>query len=269
MSSRPPLTLRDTRAEVLSAVRPDQTLYLQFDDYGCGPSWPVADYEEKGFFTAAQELKLASEHDLTPVLVSRLSLYVGNTLDIESLMNLVRVSRNKTVKAAEVALRRAVKHARQDARRQKQLADVLLGCSALFAETRADATLLGEAHAVARNPECSLADLLEIADAILTRPGSAAILAPADRRKVYDGRRDHIVRSCCYVWMDAGRPLTYTTRPDRLSGERRAGPLFDLIRAVMRMVLPKGGQPSDETIRKDIDQFRVLIVRYPELLDGR
>ena len=218
---------------------------------------------------AAQELKLTSEHDLSPELVSNLSLYVGNTLDTESLMNLNRVSRNKAVKAAEVALRRAVKRVRQDVRYQEKLVEILLTCDALFAESCAAEALLYQAQKLAGDPECNLTELLKATDAVLACPGSAAILAPADLRKVNDGRREHIVRSCCYVWIDEERPLTYTTRPDRLSQEQRAGRLFDLIRAVIEMVLPQGWRPSDETIRKDIDRFRELLKSRPELLDGR
>ena len=269
MPRKPPLTARDARSDGPSDELPDLTVHLHFDDYRGGIFWPVADYEEKGFFTAEQKDELASRFDFSPELVSNLSLYVGNTLDIDSLMNLTRVSRIKAVDAAKKELRRAVRHAGEDAPRREKLVEALLACDALFAKTRADAAVLGKAQALARTPECSLTDLLEGADAVLARPGSAAILAPADRRKILDGRRDHIVRSCCYVWMDAGRSLTYTTRSDKLSEEQREGPLFDLIRTVIRMILPTGKRPSDETIRKDIDRFRVLIVRYPELLDDR
>lgn len=268
MPRKPSLTSRNARSDGPSAELADQTVHLHFDDYRGGIFWPVADYEEKGFFTAAQKDELASRFDLSPELVSKLSHYVGNSLDIESMTNPTRVSRNKAVKAAEEALRQVIRYARQDERRQKKLVEVILACDALFAETRADAAVLGKAQSLARTPECSLTDLLEGADAVLARPGSAAILAPADRRKIQDGRRQHIVRSCCYVWMEAARPLTYTTHPFGSSHERRSGPLFDLIRDVMSMVIPNGKHPSDETIRKDIDRFQDLIQRHPELLDG-
>jgi len=265
MPRKSPLTSQGARSDGPS----DQIVYLHFDSYRGGMSWPVADYEEKGFFTAAQNDDLASRFDLSPELVSNLSLYVGNTLDTDSVMNLTSVSRNKAVKAAYEGLRRANRHARQDARCRGKLAEMLLACDALFAETRADAALLHEAQSLARIPECGLTDLLEAADAVLACPGSAAILTPADSRTIYDGRREHIVRSCCYVWMDAGRRLTYTTRADKLSEKQRGGPLFDLIRTVMGMLLPTGKRPSDETIRKDIDRFRDLIDRCPEVLDGQ
>lgn len=269
MPRKPPFKSRGARLDDPSAHPPDQSVYLHFDSYRESLSWPVADYEENIFFTAAQKDELISRFDLSPELVSDLSLYVGNTLDIDSVMNLTRVSRNKAVKAADEALRRAIKHARQDVRCWAKLVDILLACDALFAETRADAAVLCKAQSFARTPECTLTSLLEVADAVVARPGSAAILTPADSRKIYDGRREHIVRSCCYVWMDAGRPLTYTTRFDRLSKDQREGPLFDLIRTAFQMISPKGGHPSDETIRKDIDRFRLLIVRHPEILDER
>ena len=239
-------------------------MYRHFDSYKRGPVWPTADYAEQGFFTAEQKDHLASKFDLSAELVSNLSLYVGNTLDEDSLMNLTRVSREKAVNAAEEALRRAVRHARQSEQYRGRVVEVLLGCSTLFADTPADAARLDRAQALARDPESKLGELLEAVDAVLECPGSAAILAPADLRKVYDGRREHIVRSCCYTWMEAGRPLTYA-----MNKGRREGPLFELIWTVMRLVLSDDHRPSDETIRNDIDRFRELVKRRPEILDQR
>jgi hypothetical protein len=247
----------------------DQTVYLHFDGDRKVASWRIADYDGRGIFTSAQKTDLTARFGLPAALVSRLSLYVGNILDADSLMNLTRVSRSKATEAATTALRRAVRHARQDGRFRDELAKVILTCSAQFADVPSDATLLFSAQAIANDPKSGLTDLLDAASAVLTRPGSASLLAPADRRKLWDGRREHIVRNCCYVWLDAGRPLTYTTRADRLSSEQREGPLFDLIRTVMGMVICEGKPPGDEAIRKDIDRFRDLITRHPELLDGR
>ena len=269
MPPRIPLASLVARGTASSAVPPDETVYLHFEGDDRGRSWPVANYGEQGIFTAAQEMELASRFGFSPALVSELSLYVGNALDAESMTTMTRVSRRKAVTGAEVALRRAVRHARQDDRRHGKLVEVLLACSAQFAEAPSDSALLSHAQTLARNPNSSLTDLLDAADAVLARTGSAALLAPADRREVWDGRREHIMRSCCYVWMDAGKPLTYTTRSDRPSKKQREGSLFDLIRTVMGMVLSKGKLPSDETIRKDIDQFRKLMKRHPEILDGR
>lgn len=269
MSSKSSRSSRYADDDGSSAEPPDRSVWLHFASYRDGISWPIADYEEKGFFTAAQKDELMSRFDLSPDLVSKLSLYVGNTLDIDSLMNLTCVSRNKSVEKAETALRRSVRHARKNPKYRGKLVEVLLACDALFAETPADAAVLHKAQSLAGTPECCLADLLGAVGLVLAHPGSAAILEPADSRKIRDGRRDHIVRSCCYIWRDAERPLTYTTRPGRLSHERRGGPLFELIRDVMKMVIPDGKRPSDETIRKDIDGFLDLIERHPEVLDGQ
>ncbi len=266
MKSKPSLTSCNVKGP--SAEPPDRTVYLHFREYRSDVSWPIADYEEKGFFTAAQKDELKSRFDLAPELVSNLSLYVGNTLDIDSVTNLTSVSRNKAVKTAVADLRRAARHARKDPRTRKNLEEVLLECDPMFAETPDDVALLAAAHTLARAPDCTLTELLESADAVLARPGSAAILNPADSREIHDGRRYNIVCSCCYIWMDAGRPLTYTTRPDLPSHQRRQGPLFDLIRAVMAKILRNGRHPSDETIRKDIELSRKAIKRDQELIDG-
>ncbi len=184
MSRRPLPKSSDALSEDASATQSDQSVYLHFDGYDRGPAWPVRDYGGQGIFTTEQQLEISSKHGMSPELVSSLSLYIGNTLDTESMMNLNRVSRDKAVKEADVALRRAIKHTRQDVRRREKLTEVLLNCDPLFAETRAAEALLCQAHKLARNPESALTDLLDAADAVLACPGSAAILDVAAEDQV-------------------------------------------------------------------------------------
>lgn len=245
---------------------------MHFDGHRRSKLWPISDYKEQGIFTIKQVEDLAARFDLSIETVSNLSLWIGNTLDVESLMNLADVIPEKAVAAGTNDLRRALRHAAtqpETSKNRKKLVTVLLDSSSCFASSEDDKARLAHAQDLARDAESTLDQLIAAARALLERPGSVALLLPADKRKLYDGRREHVVRSCCYAWLDAGRELTYTTRPDCPADAQRGGPLFEFIHAVTEFVLAEEQLPSDETIRKDIDRFRDLIERRPELLDGR
>ncbi|WP_135505734.1 hypothetical protein [Roseovarius aestuariivivens] len=246
--------------------------WIHFDGHARSKLWPIADYKERGIFTGKQVEDLASRFDLSVETASKLSLWIGNTLDVESLMNLAEVVPEKAIVEGTHDLRRALRHVAaqpETSNNRKKLEKVLLESSSCFAGSEKDAARLNHAQKLARDPETALEQLIAAARDLLDRPGSVARLSPSDKRRLYDGRRDHVVRSCCYAWLDAGRELTYTTRPDYPAEAQRGGPLFEFIHAVMGFVLTKDQLPSDETIRKDIDRFRDLIDRRPELLDGR
>ena len=245
---------------------------MHFDGHARSKLWPISDYKEQGIFTLKQGEELAARFDLSSEIVSKLSIWIGNTLDIESLMNLAEVMREKAIDAGANELRRALRHVTtqpETFNNRKKLEKVLLESSSCFASLEEDAARLAHAQDLARDAESPLEHLIAAARDLLGRPGSVARLSPADKRRLYDGRRDHVVRSCCYAWLDAGRELTYTTRPDCAADAQRGGPLFEFIHTVLEGVLAEDQLPSDETIRKDIDRFRDLIKRRPELLDGR
>jgi hypothetical protein len=57
-------------------------------------------------------------------------------------------------------------------------------------------------------------DLRPVLEELLRRPGAAVDKTPDDKRLLQDSRRILVVEHCCYIWQDAGRPLTVTTETD-------------------------------------------------------
>ncbi|MBY6117437.1 hypothetical protein KUW09_24800 [Mameliella alba] len=86
--------------------------------------------------------------------------------------------------------------------------------------------------------------------------GNEVQVKPLDKRKVQDARRLTVVESCCYIWLDAGQRLTFTTRSDKPSSEQRAGPLVDFIQTVIGMITSPSCKISGETLRRDIEQVK-------------
>ncbi|MGQ3488085.1 hypothetical protein [Roseovarius pacificus] len=86
--------------------------------------------------------------------------------------------------------------------------------------------------------------------------GESVPVQPRDKRQVQDERRLKVIESCCYIWLDAGRKLTITTRPDKPSSEQREGELIRFIQTVVTMVTKPMRQIPGETLRRDIERVR-------------
>ncbi|WP_198133305.1 hypothetical protein [Roseobacter sp. AzwK-3b] len=95
--------------------------------------------------------------------------------------------------------------------------------------------------------------------------GTSVPVRPLDKRNVQDERRLKVIETCCYIWLDAGRPLTITTRPDKPSSEQREGELINFIQDVVSMITTPKCKMSGETLRRDIERVRRRFRRRGEL----
>ena len=86
--------------------------------------------------------------------------------------------------------------------------------------------------------------------------GTSVPVQPLDKRQVQDERRLKVIESCCYIWLDAERPLTITTRPDNPTNEQREGELIRFIQTVVSMITKPKRKMSGETLRRDIECVR-------------
>lgn len=86
--------------------------------------------------------------------------------------------------------------------------------------------------------------------------GTSVPVQPLDKRQVQDERRLKVIESCCYIWLDAERPLTITTRPDNPTNEQREGELIRFIQTVVSMITNPKRKMSGETLRRDIECVR-------------
>ncbi|WP_026758873.1 hypothetical protein [Sediminimonas qiaohouensis] len=97
--------------------------------------------------------------------------------------------------------------------------------------------------------------------------GNEVVVRPLDKRKVADDRRLSVVESCCYIWLDAGRKLTFTTRADKLKPEQqREGELIRFIQTAVSMVTTPTCEVSGETLRRDIELTRRRFRRRGEMV---
>jgi hypothetical protein len=97
--------------------------------------------------------------------------------------------------------------------------------------------------------------------------GNEIVVRPLDKRQVADDRRLSVVESCCYIWLDAGRKLTFTTRADKLKPEQqREGELIRFIQTAVSMVTTPTCNVSGETLRRDIERIRRRFRRRGEMV---
>ena len=82
------------------------------------------------------------------------------------------------------------------------------------------------------------------------------LVRPRDKRETRDERRLKVVESCCYIWLDAGRKLTFTSYFYKTRDQKRTGPLLELIKAVVKLVTVNATTISGETLRRDIELVR-------------
>ena len=236
---------------------PDK-LHIQDDELMRTVPWRLRDYKERGALSDRQKQELGARFDLSAELVDELSLLVGNSLDVDSIVCFMPVSRNKAVARAGKRLGRAASLASRIRHDHAALIDALAPLRTDFDNSGLAEGLLQELRDDLAGIAALVAGLEIRIDQIMAIPNGAAEIAPDDRRRVPDRRRTNVVRSCCYIWADSGRPVSYTTRPDRVRAPQRTGMLIDLVNAVVSMVTDPPATLSVETLRHEIDDFKRL-----------
>ncbi|SDJ44657.1 hypothetical protein SAMN05421850_1332 [Lutimaribacter saemankumensis] len=230
----------------------------------------IADYREAGIFRDEEQRTLAEKHGLSAEHVNELSLLVGNALDVGSYVTFVRISRSRVQRDLERAFNR-----------ERLRADPLLDDIGVLNQVFAALSLpyfvpmpedSSDAVHMAGPPEAiwgtGTRDLAISGPHIpVTLNVARKVLVPDNRRNEYDSRRRFVVQQCCYVALDAGWQLSFTTDA-RLTRDQRTGPLVELIKDVLRLVTDPPQLISGETIIGDIKIARTSIARngdYPAL----
>jgi hypothetical protein len=83
-------------------------------------------------------------------------------------------------------------------------------------------------------------------------PNEMLLIAPDDKRRLRDRRRELVIRALFRFWMNAGNKLTFTT--DTLTSERR-GPLIGFVNAVVACVTDPPSTLYSETIVVELRKF--------------
>lgn len=233
----------------------DRTVYVSGEDGKRSAGWRIGSYEERGILSGDERVALVAGFGLTAEQVDELSVAVGNSLDGESIVELLPISAAKATAKGQKALEEAARLARRIKRDQERLRTVLAGLSCDLDES---GTAEGEMHAI----EASLATITPEVEGLEDRivglkaiPNGVAELTPDDKRAVRDKRRTHVVWSCCYVWRESGREISYTSVPHETGNRARGGALIDFIQSVILFVTEPASEAPVSSILRDIKLF--------------
>ena len=223
-------------------------VYLHFDGIKQSVPWIIKNYYGKGAFSADQIGFIAKEFELPISLVRKLSVYIGNSLDIESEVNLLKFTIPERIKHANENIRRARRLLRAGVNLERVKGE-LDSLSSICANRPSHAQLL----LAAREADD---DLEEILTSILNTPGSVVYMKPDDERFARDNRRFQVVMSCCYIWEDAGKELGLKNKLDEKATVDRSGELYEFVKTVSGLVSNAKYPIRGELFHKDITYFK-------------
>ena len=223
-------------------------VYVHFDGIKKSAEWIVKDYKGNGAFTDAQIEALCQQFQMPRPLIKELSLYVGNSLDSDSEVDLLQVTKSKAIAHANKNIRRARRLLR-NGESIERVKEELNGLTNIFAITQADAELLPVAMTADQDLEQQLTLLLQT-------PGSAALLKPDHSPSASDNRRFQVVMSCCYIWEDAGKDFGFSNELDDTNRVDRVGGIYQFVQTVAAMVSTSKHRLRGEVFHKDITHFK-------------
>lgn len=204
----------------------------------------LADYGDRGAFSQAQIQTLSERHGLSAKQTGELSLLVGYSLDIDTHVSLVTINRSMV----ESRLNDSSLSKRS---REKNL--TVSEANALFDGFGQKVRVIApgdETNPVFAHYRSSTVQPTDITEVSLEE--AQRILQPNDRTKERDQRRLMVVESCCYIALDAGWSLTYTT-DSTVEKNQRGGRLIALIKDVIATVTKNAQIASVHTLKSDIE----------------
>lgn len=205
------------------------------------------DYGDSGALSEQQIRTISTDHGLSTAQAAELSQLVGYSLDVDTQISFVTISR------ATVESRL---HDRKLAKRNRDKQLDASQANALFKGFDFRVAVANESPSAetASEPPHMLNSQMD-GTVEVSLDEAQRILQPNDRRKERDNRRLFVVESCCYVALDAGWSLTYTTDSTVMKNQR-GGRLINLIKDVIAMVSKNGQIASVHTLKTDIELVR-------------
>lgn len=200
------------------------------------------DYGDSGVFSEQQASAISQHHDLSTLQVRELSRLVGYALDIDTHANFVTISQSKV--ESRLQNRKPAKLGCKNSLTAEE-------ANTLFQSLGLDLAVVDE---TVRYPESTTPGGSDVEPISLDQ--AQRILQPDDLRKERDSRRLLVVECCCYIALDAGWPITYTTDSTALK-DQRGGRLINLIKDVIAMVSQNNRAASVHTLKADIEMVRL------------
>jgi hypothetical protein len=225
----------------------EHTLFITADRFSSSVHWKVQRYGVDGPLSDEQIGSIAAEFSLGFDDLRKLSGYLG--IALHAPQNLISISRS-------IAAARAAKEV-QRARNEIETAITAVNSAILRLErVQSDSASPDLQQTMVLPLKASLGQLSVARSEIekgSKRPDEVLLIAPDDKRRLHDRRREHILRALFHFWADAGRNLTLTTDP--LTSERR-GPLIEFVNAVVACVTEPPSTLKAETIVAELRKFR-------------
>lgn len=237
-------------------AEPDQHLYdhgifISADGFSSSVPWKVRKYGKRGPLADEQINSIAAEFALGVEDLRRLSGSLG--LELHPIRNLISISRSTAAARAAKEVQRARKEV-ETAIAAVNRAILRLECvqpnppGGADSAERFQQVMVLPLKASLRQLGAARREINEISKTLQ----AALLIAPDDKRRLHDRRRESVLRAIFHFWANAGRKLTFTTDP--LSSERR-GPLIDFVNAVVACVTDPPGTLKAETIVAEIRKF--------------
>ncbi|MEI4263613.1 hypothetical protein [Roseovarius sp. D0-M9] len=240
--------------------------HTPFDDHTIHPSrdhvtqdaipFTLGDYGDNGAFSEQTISWLAKRHSLSEDQLRELSRLIGYSLDIDTEGNLIRLTRSTVQRRLKSGKLPKVPGNHSLDAKEANLLFRSLNLAISVGEDSADQK--GD-----QGPEAAETDTIGKMTSI-SLDKARRVLQPDDRRNERDGRRLLVVESCCYVALDAGWNITYTTDSSALKNQR-GGRLITLIKDVIGVVSHNQHVASVHTLKEDIVLVRARLERRGEL----
>jgi len=207
----------------------------------------LGNYGDAGVFTEEEISNLSCTHDLSFEHVRELSRLLGCALDKDTHANLVKISRSVVLRRlGSTRIRDSGSVVLIDANEANSLFRSL-GLSVRVADELTTETATAKSTAGQAGSEGS--------PALIGLETASRVLRPDDKRRERDSRRLLVVESCCYIALDAGWNITYTT-DSTLEKDQRGGRLIALIKDVVSQVTGSNLNVSGHTLKSDIELVR-------------
>jgi hypothetical protein len=226
-------------------------MFVVADRFGFSVPWKVMDYGIEGALGETQINSIAAEFTLGLGDLRELSRALAVALD--PTMNLIPISRSTATARAAKEVQRAY---RKVETAKWMLNDAILRLERLQANPAGDpegAELLRQTMVLLNYGDRQVSEARRKMAALSRRPHAALLIAPDDKRRLHDGRRELVLDALFSFWGSTGRKLSYTTDP--LTSKRR-GRLLDFVNSVVACITDPPATLSGETIVTEIGRFR-------------
>lgn len=219
----------------------ENSLFIAADGFSSSVPWKVQRYRVDGPLTDEQISSIAAEFALGSDDLRKLSGYLG--IALHPSQNLVSITRSIAVARASKEIQRA--------RNEIETAIRVVNSAILRLER-----VQSDSQQTMLVPLKASLGQLSIARSEIEkgskRPHEVLLIAPDDKRRLHDRRREDVLRALFRFWKDAGHKLTFTTNP--LTSERR-GTLIAFVNAVVACVTEPPSSLKSETIVAELRKF--------------